>query len=214
MQNFFQRLAVFLVLAISTNLAFAQSKKAAPKEPAPNCFISEFRHIGMSIHDPIDRAKQAQQWLENLGCDSANKYLRLANNIPLFAQELWQKDALTAHNALFDGFIKLIKGQLDPLLFAEQCFSQQQLPMINWMLSWLADAIKVQLQTKAERIVDIDSLANLKVITERLHLESIYEIMDSLTKINQLEQSQVNQQLMLEEMAIQCYSLTVNKGKS
>ena len=158
--------------------------------------------------------KQAQQWLENLGCDSANKYLRLANNIPLFAQELWQKDALTAHNALFDGFIKLIKGQLDPLLFAEQCFSQQQLPMINWMLSWLADAIKVQLQTKAERIVDIDSLANLKVITERLHLESIYEIMDNLTMINRLEQSQVNQQLLLEEMAVRCYSLTINKGKS
>ena len=158
--------------------------------------------------------KQAQQWLESLGCDNAKQYLRLANNAPLFAQELWQKEALTAHNALFNDFVKLIKGQLDPLLFAEHCFSQQQLPMVNWMLSWLADVSKVLLQTKTERIVDIDLLADLKVIAERLHLESIYEIMDSLTKINQLEQSQVNQQLMLEEMAIQCYSLTVNKGKS
>lgn len=158
--------------------------------------------------------RQAQLWLENLGCDSAKQYLRLANNIPLFAQELWQKEALNAHNVLFYDFVKLIKGQLDPLLFAEHCFSQQQLPIVSWMLSWLADAVKLQLQTKAEGIVDANLLANLKVVTERLHLKSIYEIMDSLTMINRLEQGQVNQQLMLEEMAIRCYSLTVNKGKS
>jgi hypothetical protein len=79
MQNFFQRLAIFLVLAISTNLAFAQSKKVAPKEPAPNCFISEFRHIGMSIHDPLDRAKQAQQWLvQNVSACTVEK-LSLVN---------------------------------------------------------------------------------------------------------------------------------------
>ena len=63
MRNFFRCSTIFLVLAISANLAFAQSKKAVPKEPAQNCFISEFRHVGLSVHDPIERAKQAQLWL-------------------------------------------------------------------------------------------------------------------------------------------------------
>ena len=63
MRNFFRCSTIFLVLAISANLAFAQSKKAVPKEPAPNCFISEFRHVGLSVNDPIERAKQAQLWL-------------------------------------------------------------------------------------------------------------------------------------------------------
>jgi hypothetical protein len=63
MKNSWRLATTFLVLTISANLAFSQSKKAVPKEPAPNCFISEFRHIGLSVHDPIERAKQAQLWL-------------------------------------------------------------------------------------------------------------------------------------------------------
>jgi hypothetical protein len=63
MKHSWRLATTFLVLTISANLAFSQSKKAVPKEPAPNCFISEFRHIGLSVHDPIERAKQAQLWL-------------------------------------------------------------------------------------------------------------------------------------------------------
>ena len=63
MKNSRRLTTTFLVLAFSANLAFSQSKKATPKAPVPNCFISEFRHIGISVHDPIERAKQAQLWL-------------------------------------------------------------------------------------------------------------------------------------------------------
>jgi len=81
MRNFFQRSTIFLVLAVSANLAFAQSKKAVPKEPTPNCFISEFRHIGLSVHDPIERAKQAQLWLvQNVSACTVEKLSYLNAN--------------------------------------------------------------------------------------------------------------------------------------
>ena len=83
MRNFFQRSAIFLVLAISANLAFAQSKKAVPKEPTPNCFISEFRHIGLSVHDPIERTKQAQHWLvQNVSACTVEKLSYINANRP------------------------------------------------------------------------------------------------------------------------------------
>ena len=83
MKNLVRHAAIFIVLAISANLAVAQSKKVVPKEPAPNCFISEFRHIGMSAHDPIDRAKQAQLWLvQNVSACTVEKLNYINSNRP------------------------------------------------------------------------------------------------------------------------------------
>lgn len=74
---------IFLVLAFSANLSFSQSKKATPKAPVPNCFISEFRHIGMSVHDPIERAKQAQLWLvQNVSACTLDKLSFINANRP------------------------------------------------------------------------------------------------------------------------------------
>ena len=74
MKNFGRPAAIFLVLAISANLAFSQSKNVAPKEPAPNCFISEFRHIGLTVHEPILRSNQAKLWLvQNVSVCSVEK---------------------------------------------------------------------------------------------------------------------------------------------
>ena len=74
MQNFFRLAAIFIILAISANLAFSQTQKAVPKEPAPNCFISEFRHIAMSVHEPIERASKAKMWLvQNVSACSLEK---------------------------------------------------------------------------------------------------------------------------------------------
>ena len=74
MKNLGRHAAIFLVLAISANVAFSQSKKAVPKESGPNCFISEFRHIGMSVHEPIERSNQAKLWLvQNVAACSVEK---------------------------------------------------------------------------------------------------------------------------------------------
>jgi len=74
MKNLGRPAAIFLVLAISANLAFSQSKNVAPKEPAPNCFISEFRHIGLTVHEPILRSNQAKLWLvQNVSVCSVEK---------------------------------------------------------------------------------------------------------------------------------------------
>lgn len=78
-QKIIQSLLVAFALFVVANLAFAQSKKTVAKEPSPNCFISEFRHIGATVHDPIEREKQAKNWLiQNVGACSLDK-LKLIN---------------------------------------------------------------------------------------------------------------------------------------
>ena len=74
MKNLSRIPIIFLFLTISVNLSFSQTKKAVPKEPAPNCFISEFRHIAMSVHEPIERANKAMMWLvQNVSACSLEK---------------------------------------------------------------------------------------------------------------------------------------------
>ncbi len=74
MKNLSRIPIIFLFLTISANLAFSQTQKAVPKEPAPNCFVSEFRHIAMSVHEPIERASKAKMWLvQNVSACSLEK---------------------------------------------------------------------------------------------------------------------------------------------
>ncbi len=82
MDNLARFIAIFLVLTSTVNIAFSQTKKKAAKtEPAFNCFISEFRHIGLSIHEPIERANQAKRWLtQNLTACSVEKLVVINSN--------------------------------------------------------------------------------------------------------------------------------------
>ena len=82
MDNLARFIAIFLVLTSTVNIAFSQTKKKAAKtEPAFNCFISEFRHIALSIHEPIERANQAKRWLtQNLTACSVEKLVVINSN--------------------------------------------------------------------------------------------------------------------------------------
>ena len=151
----------------------------------------------------------AQAWLQELGCPSAEQYLNLASGFPLLAHDLWKKDALDIRSALFKDFLSLIAGRLDPLLFAEKCISLKGMPVLKWIMTWLTDAIKYAHGSNGLELMNADLLAGLKVIAGKLHLKNIHNLLDGLVRLSGLEYSQVNQQLMLEEFAIQCYSLTV-----
>jgi DNA polymerase-3 subunit delta' len=158
----------------------------------------------------IDLSK-AKTWLESEGCKEAEQYLNFANYSPVLALELWKKEALTARTAIFHDFIALVKGRLDPLLFVSKCLKLKELSTLKWMASWLSDAIKLKNGSGAVELLNPDLKDDLKVLEEKLHLENIHSLLDKLGLLIRLETSQVNQQLMLEEFAIQCYSLAAKQ---
>ena len=81
MRNLFRLYAIFLVLTSTVNIALSQTQKAVPKEPSPNCFISEFRHIALSVHEPIERASKAKIWLvQNVSACSLEKLNSINKN--------------------------------------------------------------------------------------------------------------------------------------
>lgn len=158
----------------------------------------------------IDTSK-AKGWLQAQGCEQAEQYLNLANGLPLLAFDLWKQDALTARTGLFKSFVLMLKGQLDPLLFAEKSMALKELPTLKWTMSWLTDAVKLSSGQETMYLMNPDLTDGLKVLVESLHLRDIHGLLDSLATLISLEASQVNQQLMLEDFSIQCYSLAIKQ---
>jgi len=161
----------------------------------------------LSLKD-IDLAK-ARDWLEKLGCQQAEQYLRLANNAPLLAKSLWEKEALEQRATLFKHLLELMKGRLDPLVFAEAYLKCSSLPILSWLMSWFTDALKCAHGSDQQNLINPDLEADLKVLAQRLNLKQIHQLLDRLMQLSELESTQVNQQLMLEEFAIDCYSFRV-----
>ena len=152
---------------------------------------------------------QAQAWLNDLACEETDQYLRLANGAPLLAYDLWKKDTLALETAIFNDFLALLKGRLDPLIFAEKCVSLKDVPVLKWIMSWLNDAIKCSYETVDQVLIQTERSDDLKVIVEKLNLKDIHGLLDRSAQLIALESYQVNQQLMIEEFAIQSYALTL-----
>lgn len=154
----------------------------------------------------------ANRWLKEEGCEQSLQYLMLANDRPLLAYDLWKKDGLEHRRELFDEFVALIKGQLDPLIFAEKCLSKKEFPIIKWLTSWLADAVKYKYSSTVNQLLNVDLGEDLKVLPSKLHLNDLYGLLDKLGELAQLEASQLNHQLLLEEFSVDCFSASKIKG--
>ncbi len=154
---------------------------------------------------------EAKAWLENQGCEHAEQYLNLANHLPILADELWQKEALVTRTAIFNDFVSLVKGGLDPILFAEKCLGLKELPVLNWVASWITDIIKCSSNADESTLLNPDLKDDLKVLKKKLNLKSLYGLLDKLNQLMNLQSSQLNQQLLLEDFVIQCYVFTVEQ---
>ena len=58
-------------------------------------------------------------------------------------------------------------------------------------------------------IIQTERSVDLKFMVEKLNLKDIHGLLDRSAQLITLESYQVNQQLMIEEFAIQSYALTL-----
>lgn len=82
MHNLGRYTAAVLALMVTVNVSYAQTKrKAAVTGPVFNCFVSDFRHTALSVHEPNERTNQAKRWLtQNLPACTLEKIVLISNN--------------------------------------------------------------------------------------------------------------------------------------
>lgn len=150
---------------------------------------------------PIPAKKTSLQWLKSQ-TEDAELLLNLANGAPLAALQLKDSEKLVARNTLFTGLASLSKKQSDPLKFAAALQSEEPLMLIDFMLTWVVDILRLQLQDA--HITNQDYQAVLSELAARLQVDKASQFMVYLQQVrHQLYLGlNMNKQLLLENVML------------
>jgi DNA polymerase-3 subunit delta' len=142
-------------------------------------------------------------WLkaQNIG-DSLETLTAMAQNSPLLAQQYAEAHALPLRNECFKTWLAIAKQQAHPVTVAETWLKLPQPDLLLWLCSWVTDLIKCCYQTKQGNFYNPDLIASLQELSRRLDLKGLYGLYDLLLTSRQWLDTQINKQLMLEEILI------------
>lgn len=159
------------------------------------------------IHFPRPESSVALGWLRqqtnNEGAD-ADLFLRLAYGAPCKAYAMMQDGDEVCRAQVVSQLAEAGRGALDPLKMAAGIKDTHYARVIDVMLSWLLDLVKLQLGAESDNIVNIDQLTVLQSLTTKTQIKTNLQIVDKLRQLMQAIQTglNLNKQMMLESILI------------
>ncbi len=135
----------------------------------------------------------------------------LAQGAPLLALDYANDQTLNLRNECFGAWTGIAKQLKSPVIIAEDWHKLPASPLIFWITSWVIDLIKCFYQAQVENLYNPDLNGQLQELTERLELKGLYKLYDLLLLGRQRLDTQINKQLLFEEILIQWYELNRSK---
>ncbi len=169
----------------------------------PATIISRCQRLSIAIPD----AYTSQQWLEKQGVDanSTALLLSLAHGAPLQALHYQQHNSLVLREQCFKQWQLVLSKQACPIEVADQWFKHPLNELLYWLIAWTEDMIKCHF--KLEKKINQDVAMALEQLASQIKLASLFDFHRLL--LNNLEAlaSQVNKQLLCEEILITAFRL-------
>jgi len=157
----------------------------------------------------VDRA---MSWMQGQGISEQQKLLlHLAQGAPLKALAYAQENVLEQRNSCFDDWQKIILGNACPVRLAEKWHKLPPSQVVQWLVSWTEDIIKCYFQADKSLLLNEDLEKHLRTLAKRLDLNRLFGFYDLLLKDTYRIKTQLNKQLLFEEMLITWSHATVNK---
>ena len=128
--------------------------------------------------------------------------LRLANGAPLAAIEMLDHGWLEKRQTMFQQLEAMIAGTTDPLTVAEAWLKLGIDETLYWMYSWIVDMIRIHFTGNVTDIHNQDLRDGLQRIASQMKSDRLYEHLDQANRALRLANTQVNKQLLLEELMI------------
>jgi len=135
----------------------------------------------------------------------------LAQGAPLLALDYANDETLTLRNESFNAWMAIAKQLKSPVIIAEDWHKLPASPLIFWITSWIIDLIKCSYHTKVESLYNPDLSEPLQELSQRLELKGLYKLYDLLLASRQRLDTQINKQLLFEEILIQWHELNRSK---
>jgi DNA polymerase-3 subunit delta' len=143
--------------------------------------------------------------------DSVSILSGLAQGAPLLMLEYAHDETLILRNKCFNAWIAIAKHQNHPVIIAEEWYKLPEAPLIFWITSWIIDLIRCFYQVKTENLYNPDLNEPLQELSQQLELKGIYKLYDLLLNSRQRLGTQINKQLMFEEILIQWSELNLSR---
>ncbi|MFA5982811.1 MAG: DNA polymerase III subunit delta' [Methylococcaceae bacterium] len=142
-------------------------------------------------------------WLKLQSEQDAQVLLALANGSPLIAKTLSMDGSVALRVQCFESWCAVGKKATDPVKIAESWLNLPEETLLFWITSWLADMIKCHFDIDVRYLYNPDLQPTLKELSQQLELVNIFKLYDLLLVCSDRINSQLNKQLMYEEILIQ-----------
>lgn len=183
-------------------LLVAHSLTRLPATVRSRCQLIEF---------PIPSRNQASQWLAEETGQPADVELALdiAGGAPFRALDMIRTERLPLRSKVFESLIGVIDGQADPFEVAQLWRTSGTREVLRWLASFSADCIRLSYTQMPRWAVNRDSLAALVRLAQCIEPHRFYELWDRCIQASKEydASSTVNDQLLLEDVAMVCAAL-------
>jgi DNA polymerase-3 subunit delta' len=149
-------------------------------------------------------------WLkQNNIHDDLEVLCSLTKGAPLLAQHSVTNQHIAIRNACFKQWTAIAKRQDHPVMVAEQWLAVPESALLFWLISWVMDLIKCVYRVQTGYLYNPDLTQVLQELAGQLELRSLYQLYDLLLISQQRLNTQINKQLMLEEILINWSNLNL-----
>jgi DNA polymerase-3 subunit delta' len=151
---------------------------------------------------PPDHAA-AVAWLKAQSVPNPEALAALAQNAPLTALAYAEEQVLTTRNSCFKTWLDIASRRASPVVIAEDWQKLPLLPLLTWLTAWQIELIKCKFRPPAVTLPPSSAELSLQELSNRLDLKGLYQLYDLLLAARERLDSQINKQMMLEEILIQ-----------
>jgi len=213
----FQGIKICIVTEADTmNRAAANSLLKTLEEPPPDSYLilvsarpaalpATIRSRCQVLNFSLPSQQSAFTWLaQQTQTDEADLRLalQLANGAPLKALAWIEQGFLEARIEMFRQLEAIVAGHSDPVAVAESWLKLSLNETLYWLYSWTTDMIRSSFEADVSGLQNQDLREGLCRIASRFQLPGLYRRLDLIAQACPMATTQVNKQLLLEELLI------------
>ncbi len=179
----------------------------------PATIISRCQKLAVATPDKESVVAWLSKTLQGAAVTNETLYcnISLAQGAPLLALDYAKDQTLTLRNECFDAWTAIAKQRKSPVMIAEDWHKLPAMPLIFWITSWIIDLTKCVYHSQVENLYNPDLHEQLQELSEQLELKGLYKLYDLLLAGRQRLDTQINKQLLFEEILIQWHELNRSK---
>lgn len=208
---------IILQPADCLNISSANALLKDLEEPAPNTLfilvsdqpaqiVATIRSRCHQLTFKLPTVAQATQWLAEQGVvnDAVPQLLVMADNAPLLAFQLHERDALEIRKTVYRGLAEVQQGKSHAATIAQNLQAYEPLELVEWLQIWTGDVIKAAQTGDEKQLKNRDLAGFLMKTAAQARLNELYLYLDTLLEQRQalLSGHNPNKILMLESLLI------------